>query len=807
MMTREILSLNKNWFFHAGDDVTEDARLFGNVQIIANETNLWQKAGNHGLSKAANPHVKNWRQVNVPHDYALESDFTPDVAANVGALRHGKAIYVKHFDLSTHDKRKRIFIEFDGIYRNSEIFVNGHFMHRHLSGYTSFGIDITEICVFGGENAVAVHVDARDNELWSYEGAGIYRNVRLVKTAPVFIPQWGTFVHSGDETNPGRITMQTTIRNMHYHPTTCRVQQRILSPDGQTLQTLECDAQVDAVDAVVLKQETHLQNPVLWRVDDPQLHTLVTTVFVGDEVVDTYETPFGVRFFKFDPDTGFYLNGEPLKLKGVCCHQDHACVGVAVPAAVQAWRVARLKDMGVNALRTSHNPPDPALLDACDRLGMLVMDEVRLPGVSSEMLGQLESLILRDRNHSSVILWSIGNEEMLIQNTRQGVEIFRRMQHLTKKLDPSRLTTYAMNETWIEICDTHANADFRTDVFGANYRSGQRSENYDDFHAKYPDWPLIGSETFGGGATRGLFEPDKSQLPVTIAKRWLTHESNFPDKRFPKMASAYGQTFTPWGYSIEETWQDCANRPYLAGTFIWTGFDYRGETFPYDWPSVISRFGILDYCGYYKEIAHYLRAWWRTNDPHLFIFPHWNWQGREGETIDVWCYANCASVELFLNGVSQGKQTMPENHRLEWPVVFEAGVLEAVGFDAQGREVMRDVRRTTGAPAAIKLLPSVTSLNADGEDCVVIEVQVLDKAGDVHPLADNEVTFTVDGPATLLGVGNGNPHSHEPDKATKRRVFHGLAQLIVQTHENPGSIKITAESWKLTPATLELQSH
>ncbi|MCB0130574.1 MAG: DUF4982 domain-containing protein, partial [Caldilineaceae bacterium] len=462
--------------------------------------------------------------------------------------------------------------------------------------------------------------------------------------------------------------------------------------------------------------------------------------------------------------------------------------------------------IGCNAIRTSHNPPDPALLDACDRLGMLVMDEVRLPGASDEILGQLESLIRRDRNHPSVILWSLGNEEMSIQHTEIGINMFRRMQHLARKLDPSRLTIYAMNMHWIDICDIHAAADFRFDVFGANYRSGQQSEHYDEFHQKYPDWPLIGTETYGGAATRGLFGPDKSHLPVQIDDRWLDGPERWRDEKYVGIASAYGGTSTPWGYSLEETWLDCVARPYLAGTFIWTGFDYRGETFPYDWPSVISRFGVLDHCGFYKETTHYLRAWWRRDDPHIFIFPHWNWPGREGESIDVWCYANSHSVELFLNGESLGRKIMPENFRLSWDVAYVPGVLEAKGYDAGGNLVTSIVRRTAGAPATVVMTPSTTSLTANGEDVVIVEVAVVDKHGEFCPLADDTIEFHVDGPLEILGVGNGDPLSHEPDTgANQRRAYHGLCQVILRSTGASGRAVLRAGGWQLTPAHVAIQ--
>ena len=804
--SREIVSLNKQWRFFLGGQLPEDVLQHGNIQIINNETNQWQKAGNFGVSKADNPYTDAWRMVDLPHDFALEGDFTAEAGEYTGSLRHGKAFYVRKFALPESDRGRRIHLEFDGVYRNCTVMMNGHFVGRHLSGYTSFGFDVTEICLFGAENAVAVVVDATDNELWSYEGAGIYRAVRLVKTAPVFVPQWGTYVTTGDAADPGRVRAAITVRNMHYAPVDCVVVTEIFAPDGDCVIQARTALTVPAIDADTFEWIATLDHPVLWQLDDPQLYTLRTTILIHDGlihdgVVDTYETPFGVRYFHFDSETGFSLNGISLKLKGVCCHQDHAGVGVAVPPALQAWRVRRLKEMGANAIRTSHNPPDPALLDACDRLGMLVMDEARMPGVSDEALGQLDSLIRRDRNHPSVVMWSLGNEEMAIQHTEAGIAIFRRMQQLAHKLDSSRPTTYGMNMGWSEICDTHAAAGFRFDVFGVNYRSGQRSDHYDAFHARYPDWPLIATETWGGCATRGLYEPDDA-----LGEYCRHNKIEWLDDRYRGFASAYGSTATPWGYTIEETWQDCLTRPYLAGTFVWTGFDYRGEIFPYSWPAVITRFGLLDYCGFYKEVAHYLRAWWRADAPHIFLMPHWDWQGHEGEPIDVRCYANCHAVELWLNGESLGRQEMPAHHKLEWVVPYAPGTLRAVGYDAAGVEVLSTERRTTTGPAALKVVPDRAALHADGEDVLVVDVHVVDRAGTLCPRADHLVTFDVAGPVSILGVGNGDPMSHEPDKFTRqRRAYHGLCQVLLQSTGEPGLARLTVSGYGLEPFTLTFE--
>ena len=801
--SRKVTSLNQGWRFFLGDSLPEAVTQHGNFQIINNETNQWQKAGNFGVSKADNPHTDAWRQVDLPHDFALEGEFTQEAGLYTGSLKHGKAYYVRKFPLAAAASAQRIHLEFDGVFRNCSVYMNGHFVGRHLSGYTSFGFDVTELCLFGAENAVAVFVDATDNELWSYEGAGIYRAVRLVQTAPVFVPQWGTYVVTGGADDPGRVTVEATVCNRLYDAAACTVSYTVFSPQGEPVASSEAAVSLSAMGEAVVHAALQVANPQLWSLADPQLYTLETRILIDGESVDVYPTMFGFRYFYFDAQTGFYLNGQPLKLKGVCCHQDHAGVGVAVPPALQAWRVARLKDMGCNAIRTSHNPPDPALLDACDRLGLLVMDEARLPGVADELLGQLEGLIRRDRNHPSVILWSLGNEEMAIQHTPTGINLFRRMQHLAHQLDPSRPTTYGMNMGWSEICDIHDQAGFRFDVFGVNYRSGQRSAHYDDFHARYPDWPLVGTETWGGSATRGLYEPD-----VMLGDTCRHTQIDWLDERYRGFASAYGTTATPWGYTIEETWQDCATRPFLSGTFLWTGFDYRGEIFPYAWPAVITRFGILDYCGFYKEVAHYLRAWWRPEDPHIFLMPHWDWQGREGQPITVRCYANCHAVELALNGESLGRQVMPENGKLEWTVPYQPGQLVATGYDPAGNVLVIAERRTTTGPARLEVTAHRQTLAADGEDVAVVDVAIVDGSGAICPRANHLVVFEVSGPARILGVANGDPLSHEPDKFTnQRRAYHGLCQVLVQSTGEAGEVKVTASSWGLTPGVIQISAN
>lgn len=793
-MNRTTLPFDSAWKFHKGE-VPVDMLSWGNRNLIANETRIWHKADNHGLSRPENPASDAWRTVDLPHDFVIEGDFSAKAPLNNGSLHGGKGCYLRKFELSPEDAGRRIHLEFDGVYRDCMVHVNGHFIGRHLDGYTSFGYDISEVCRFGALNAVTVLVDATENELWSYEGGGIYRGVRLVKTAPVFIPRWGVCVRTGDAKAPGQTEVSVELVNRGYRETQVSVLFEILDDAGVIVakETSE-PVSLGIMKGNTVAQRLNVQTPGLWSVDHPVRYRLRASVMRDGACVDAQVTTFGYRTFHFDAATGFSLNGVSMKMKGVCCHQDHAGVGVAVPPALQEWRVKRLKEMGVNAIRTSHNPPDPALLDACDRLGMMVMDEIRMPGIEAEHLGQVESVIRRDRNHPSVILWSLGNEEMGIQNKEAGVRIFRRLQQLSHELDPTRPTTYAMNCDWINISKFHDDQGFRFDVFGANYRNDQKSERYDEFHRRHPDWPMLGSETWGGTCTRGLYEPDKSTLPVRIDPRRMNDPDLWNDEAHKGFASAYQNWHTPWGYSIEETWQDCAKRPYMAGTFLWTGFDYRGETSPYLWPAVITRYGILDLCGFHKEVAHYLRAWWRPNDPHLFLMPHWNWEGHEGEPIDVWCYGNAAEVELFLNGKSLGRKAMPENFRSEWKVPYEKGALEAVGYGKDGKETLRFARRTASAPAAIRLESERVKGREGAADIMIVNAAIIDRHGEVCPRADDVVEFTVEGPAEILGVGNGNPLSHEPDKGTNRRMaYHGLCQLILKK-TGSGAVAVRAQS-------------
>lgn len=807
--------MNPGWKFHLGDIELHNFAAIHESRFRAPE---WMKAGNHGIAKPAYPD-DHWSDVDLPHDFVVEQPFSPEANEVHGSLPVDVGWYRKVFELEAEDLGKRITLEFDGIYRDSEIWLNGHLVGRHLSGYTSFQYDVTELCNFGGLNALAIRVDARNFELWSYEGGGIYRDVRLLKLDPIHVDYCGTFVRATVERveNPtvSTIEIETTILNELRSPAEVQIVSTIKDQEGIERGQAKDLADVGSLSKLTVFQSIDLKAPQLWSPENPYLYLVETSVFCDGLLVDSYETSFGVRSIHFDPARGVFLNGRPIKLKGVCNHQDHAGVGIAIPDRLQAWRLDRMKEMGCNAMRTAHNPPTPALLELCDRKGILVMDEIRMPGTTPELMGQMESLIYRDRNHPSVILWSLGNEEMLIQETAVGARILQRMQDRAHQLDPTRLCTYSANCDFNEIADNFEANGFRIDVFGANYTSRRNEdgnldcegERYDEFHAKYPDWPLIGGETGGSASTRGLYGQEyykgKPHRPDTADLGIDNYVDLNPEREGD--ATAFSETMTPWGRSIEDTWRDCAERDFLGGTFLWTGFDYRGETYPFGWPAVVTRYGLMDLCGFPKDAFFYHKAWW-TDEPMVHLFPHWNWPGEEGKMKDVWCYSNCHSVELWLNGESLGRKNMPINGKLVWDVVYARGKLEARGYDASGSEIQSKLLETTGDPAAVRLMPESEKMIADGRDMAIIRCEIVDSEGRVVPTAENVVKFEVPEGLKFAGVGNGNPISHEPEKLPERRAYCGLSQLLIQSTYTPGEFVIFAESKGLEPYRLQLAS-
>lgn len=728
-----------------------------------------------------------WREINLPHDWAVELPFVEDPKASTykpdsngavwdPAANHGfKPLgrdypetsvgwYRKTLTLGATDKGKRISLEFDGVFRNTIVMFNGYIVKQHDGGYTPFAIDVTDFLNTDGKpNVVAVRVDASLGEGWFYEGAGIYRHVWLVKTDPVHIPQYGMRVRSKTD---GTVEVTTTVRNDSDASRVIELRSTFTSnATAAAVSTIDLKAGEEASFSHVLT----VAKPRLWSLEDPYLYSVTAELSGDGKAFDSKSTRFGFRDIRFDADTGFYLNGKPVKLKGTCNHHDHAGVGAALPDALQCYRLKCLKDMGCNAYRTSHNPPTPELLDACDELGMLVIDETRMMTSSEDGLNNLRTMILRDRNHPSVILWSIGNEEPQ-QGTERGAHVARTMKRVCNDLDPTRGITAAMDGGYGEgITEV-------LDVIGFNYRDNK----IDDFHAKFPHMPIIGTETASTVATRGEYARD--------AKKHLL--------------PAYDTEAPWWANTAEQWWPHFDAKPYIAGGFIWTGFDYRGEPTPFsEWPSISSHFGFMDTCGFPKDNYYYYRAWWRP-EPLVHLFPHWNWE--EGKTVSVWAYSNCDEVELFVNGKSAGKKAMAKDMHVEWSVPYHPGKIEAYGYKG-GKVVLKDKRETAGAPAKIVLTADRPALKADGMDCAVLKAEVFDARGRPVPRADNLVKFTVTGPGAVIGVGNGDPNSHEADKASQRSAFNGLCSATIQTAKTTGAITVTASADGLASGKVTLK--
>jgi beta-galactosidase len=772
---RERLLLDFGWRFHLGHacDPSQDFGYGGD--------GVFSKSGELFEPSRENFDDSQWRVVDLPHDWAVELDFQNDP----GIVNHGfKPLdraypatsigwYRRVFEIPQTDLGKRLSIHFDGVFRDCMVALNGHFLGRNMSGYAPFSYDVTDFLNYGAKNVLVVRVDATQGEGWFYEGAGIYRHVWLVKTHPVHVAQWGTYVSCAVGAGAASVNITTEVENESDSEQACRILLTLVDSAGKEVASAaSATTPIPARSRREFQQQIVVNNPALWSIEDPHLYRLDTAVEAGGNIVDRYQTRFGVRTIRFDPEEGFFLNDKPVKIKGTCNHQDHAGVGSALPDRLQYYRIEKLKEMGVNGYRTSHNPPTPELLDACDELGMLVMDETRRMSSDSEALSDLEKMIRRDRNHPSVIIWSLANEEPL-QGTERAARIVATMKRLVRRLDPSRPVTTAMDKAW------GRGVSGVVDVQGFNYKHGPE---IDDFHHRFPKQPTIGTEVGSTVSTRGIYVNDKELGYV----------------------SAYDVNFPEWAATAEEWWKIYAERRFLAGGFVWTGFDYRGEPMPYGWPCINSHFGIMDTCGFPKDNYYYYQAWW-SDKPVLHLFPHWNWAGNEGREIEVWCHSNLEKVELLLNGKSLGVKEVPRYSHVAWKVPYQLGTLEARGYKG-GQQVMVARRETVGGPAKILLRPDRREILADGQDVSLVEVQVLDKEGRIVPVADNEIVLQLSGPGKIIGVGNGDPSSHEPDKAHKRRAFNGLCMAIVQSRKAPGEIRLEASSPGLEPATLAIAS-
>ena len=778
---RETIRLDDGWKFAFGN-AADPKKDFGCGTEYFNYLTKANSIHNEG-PYVANFNDSTWQEVKVPHDWVTILPY-----ADVASHSHGyKTVgykypetsvgwYRKTINIPASDLGKHIALKFDGIFRNARVWFNGFYMGTEPSGYATQVYDVTEYVNYGGDNLICVRADATLEEGWFYEGAGIYRDAWLMKSAAVSVAPFGTFVYA-DLKQPydkATIHVETEVNNHSLTTQQCEVSHRLLDADGREVAKSESSTIMLRAKQTLNTQllTLNLSAPHLWSPADPYLYKVETTVKVDGCVTDVYETTTGIRDIEFDTNRGFLLNGQPLKLKGVNMHQDHAGVGAAIPNALQAWRIKQLKKMGCNAYRASHNPMTPALLDICDREGILVIDENRLTGINEEHLRLLERMIKRDRNHPSVILWSNGNEEWGMENTIQGTRIAAAMREYTHLLDPTRHSTIA-------------NAGGREmvkglDVVGFNYIV---QNDVDNQKKNNPTWKIVGTEETTGCGTRGWYFKDE-KYPGRMVSLNRTMEQNYEN-------------------IIERGWKFYDERPWAAGLFYWTGFDYRGEPNPLSYPAHDSEFGILDYCGFPKDEAYYLKSWW-TDEPVLHIFPHWNLQGHEGEEVEVWAYSNCDEVELTVNGKKLGRQPMPRNGHLKWKALYQPGRVEATGYK-NGKRILTKTIETTKAAAKVVLKADRHQIAADGQDMAIVNIELHDQKGRFVPNACPVLTFCLEGDANIIGCGNGDPSylgSDHPDKQPCHTfsipAFNGRAQVLIQSGKLPSTVtlKCTADGLK-----------
>lgn len=774
------ISLDEDWRFHFGNaaDVSKDFD-YGKTALL-HKSNVF-------ATTIVNPKFVDttWKKINVPHDWVVELPFVKSEQVEmdshgykpVGGAYPETSIgwYRKHFSVDKKDDGKRFELQFDGIYRNAEIWFNGFYVGTNFSGYVGNSYDVSDYVNFESDNVIVIRVDATQYEGWFYEGAGIYRHVWLNVTDKVFIPSDGVFVHSKVNGKNATVTIETEVENKNLQSSNAIVYSIITDRNGKQLgKTSEQKVALSVNEKTTIKQNLNLNNVTLWSLENPYLYKVVSVVKQNNQIVHQTKTRFGIKTVTFDAKKGFFLNGKHLKIQGTNNHQDHAGIGSAIPDFMQYYRIKLLKEMGSNAYRASHNAPTPELLEACDSLGMLVVDEQRLLNSSPEYIDQFKRLIKRDRNHASVFLWSIGNEEQNIQGNEYGKRIAQTLLAIQEELDPTRTSTYA--------------ADMANEFKGVNEVIPIRGFNYReyavaDYHRDHPNQPLLGTEMGSTVTTRGIYEKD--EIRAYVPDQDITH---------------------PWWASKAETWWKlAAENDYWLGGFVWTGFDYRGEPTPYKWPNISSHFGILDVCGFPKNIYYYYKSWW-TNEDILHISPHWNWSEKMGQPIEVWVNTNADEVELFLNGKSLGKKTMPRNSHLKWQVNYEPGTLEAVAYK-NGRKITSKVE-TTNHPVKVIAVADKTTVLADGKDGTVVNISIVDDKGREVPNANNMVHFKLTGDAKIIGVGNGDPSSHEADKcvdgAWQRSAFNGKCQVIIQAGKTVGDLKLEVKSNGLSSAAVEI---
>ncbi|MCH5184501.1 MAG: DUF4982 domain-containing protein [Oscillospiraceae bacterium] len=746
--------MDNGWFFHEGELETNSDR--GHTY-----TYMASKAGGHPES-SADFGAEGWVKVDLPHDFAVGHEFDEKEGPARGYKNRGRAWYARRFHLDKKDEGKQVLVEFGGVATHAEVFCNGSAVGRNFCGYTSFVCDISDMAVFGENvNTLVVHVDADSIEGWWYEGAGIYRHVDLYIKDKIHIAHGGVFV------NPRKVSdniwdtrIEVEVENSSYNGKSVEVEAYIVNESGAEVSSkVNRFVKVASGSRALANLNIEMHLPKLWDIDSPNLYKLICAVYDNGKSVDRTETVFGYRTIEISENDGFFLNGRKVTLYGTCNHQDHAGVGVAVPDYVNEYRIQLLKEMGTNAYRCAHGNPDSYVLDMCDKYGLLVMDENRNFNSSPDGIRDVRSMVKRDRNHPSVIMYSLFNEEPH-QGTKTGYKIASRLACEVRKLDNTRFLTGAMNTGFFE----KDGCGELLDVTGFNYNT----QILDEFREKYPYQPMIGSENNSAFQTRGVYKTDNDKHII----------------------DCYDTEAAPWGNTHRDGFRQINERGYMIGLFIWTGFDYRGEPTPYKWPSIGTQFGIMDTCGFKKD-AFYLNKAYFTDKPMIHILPHWTHDVPEGTPIKVMTHTNCEEAELFLNGKSLGRKSVDRYDMQEWEVPYEKGALLMYGYKNGEKAAAAEVR-TAEEPAKIIVKPARNYVYDSGRDTAIVNIWTTDKNGVIVPCADNLMKISAEG-AKIIGVGNGDPNSHESDKAEQRHLFNGYAQAVIE-HTGAKEIRVTVRS-------------
>ena len=785
-----------------------------------NKSWLFYNAEAEGAERAAFDDSA-WRKLNLPHDWAIEGPFDVKYNARSGGLPfHGTGWYRKHFKMEESAKGKVVRLEFEGAMYDAYVWVNGQLVGNRPYGYIGFEFDISDQLKYDGtNNVVAVRLTPKDLSSRWYPGAGLYRSVWLKVDEQVHIGQWGTYITTPTVTdNKAVVQNETAVENKSDIQVSVELKHEYYSPEGALVATVDEQLTIDPNSSMISGLYCNIEKPLRWDLETPNLYLAKTTIADNGKVLDTYETKFGIRTISYTTK-GFFLNKKQVRFNGVCLHHDNGALGSAVYRRADERKLQIMKDMGVNAIRTSHNPPSRELLELCDELGLMVQDEAfdvwkmeKVPNgynVFFDEWGErdLKDMIRRDRNHPSIVMWSIGNEIIEQKDAKNGWKVAKRLNEYCKEIDPTRPTSAGFNNYPGPYNNNMAQ---QVEMAGVNYKPS----SYEQIHKIDPGLPIYGSETSSCTSSRGVYH-----LPI---EKYKTHESI--------QVTSYDLIGPPWAYPPDIEFHFQETNPYVMGEFIWTGFDYLGEPTPYggkdnstngywnaDWPARSSYFGAVDLCGFPKDRFYLYQSQW-TTEPMIHLLPHWNWKGMEGQKIPVYCYTNCDEAELFVNGKSFGKKvkgkdlteikidflryepkTFQSKYRLSWDVPYEAGEIKVVGYK-NGKATVEKEILTAGKPAKISLSVDRQTIDADGTDLAYVTVRIEDKNGNLCPLVDNLVNFEVSGAGELIAVDNGNAATTESFQANYRKAFSGMCLAILRSSETAGEIKLSAKSKRLKSA-------